>query len=796
MAQAQQFIYKVSGTVVNRADARQPVLFAHGWYRTTKGLVQHFITNEHGEFSLRNANRIVDITIKADQYYTSTFLVQDSTELHLSLPRVLPSWAVLETNAEAEALVKRMRQRRNKNDAERQGDYSCQIYHKLSVRSDSLAAIKSLLNAGLRIFGQPLLDMKAPHHHLFLTETVADRYYDDKYRHKELITGLRLSGIEQFGGNLPLSQLTATNIYQDYVTIAGQDYVGPFAGNPLGRYQFAVVDTIPLPTDTLLVLKFFPRKYQQVQTLKGYLFIEQKSAAVKHAILLPAVSETDYNRLIQTYQQVDGSWALEHYEGSFFKPRAIGNVPVEVVQTGIVTGFKPLRTWPERTPDGHMLLHDGIVQEPITGASKRDSVFWIGKRPLALTPEESNTYKFYARTGSLRSVDKLLNLGERLYYGQLAYGNWALDLNKIISFNPYEGPRLGLGVTREWLSNNFTTSAYAGYGFQDMAWKWGIGGSWRLDSATTSLAGYNYSDDLSEPGQPRFYFDEPMYSSERLRKYLIPRWDREQRHEGWISTTPWPALSIRSGYAFRYIRPLYEYNFQRSATEQLTSISTQEWLIGLRWCPAERFIRVKQKLVSLGSVFPTFQLSFASGLPTLSGSRLAYTRLDGKVSYQFQKPGWGHTGMQLIAGQVNGDVPMSLLWTSRPSFSDASAVVTNSFETMRFNEFVLSTYGALFLNHDFAPFEIPGFPYYPYLSLSHNIGWGNLSNAGQHNMVSNRSMEHVYVESGAFLSDLFVVYLGGLRTGLGLGAFARYGAYARPGTWDNVVIKFAAKFGV
>lgn len=797
--------FKLSGQVVNAMSTHRAVVFAHGVYTLADGTKHHFMTDEHGNFSLTADKRFRAITIKADQYKTMTVQAADSSYLTLRLVRHAPIWTIQETPINAEALVKRMRKQRNQNDAERIGNYKCQVYHKLTVRTDSLQAVKSLLNAGLRIFGQPLLDTKAPAHHLFLTETVADKYYVQDNKQKELIKGLRISGIQQFGGNLPLQQLTNLSIYQDYVTISGSDYVSPMTGRPLSRYHFMAVDTIPTrkgDADSLIVLRFYPKNTRQVNTLKGYLWVHVTSAAVQHTLLLPAINPDDNNYLVQSYAlTAEGRWAPDRYEGNFFKPNAIGNVPVEVVQTGIISNFSSLRDWPEKISiAGHAgllpLESNGIIQEALNGASARDSIFWIGNRPLGLSPEESNTYKFYASAGSLKSVDRLLNLGERLYYGQLAYGPWSLELNKIVYANPYEALRLGLGVNREWLNNTVTTSAYAGYGFQDQRMKWGAGLQWVLDSATNAHVGYQWMDDLVEPGQQRFVQDQYMYSSEKLRKYLISRFDREQRHEAWLATSLWPAFTVRTGYAWRYIQPLYAYSFSRLPDEQLSVFTTQEWSAGFHWGVGEHFIKVKRKLVSLGSRYPSLSINFTAGIPTLSGSRLAYNRLDARINYSIQKPGWGKTGVQLTGGHITGSAPASLLWTGKASFYDASAVVANSFETMRFNEFLLNSYAGLFMNHDFEPFEIQGFPYYPYLSLSHNIGWGTLGNREQHTGINTQDMRHVYFESGVFMSDMFVFYLGGLRTGLGLGAFTRYGAHARPSTWDNFVIKFAARFGV
>ena len=53
-----------------------------------------------------------------------------------------------------------------------------------------------------------------------------------------------------------------------------------------------------------------------------------------------------------------------------------------------------------------------------------------------------------------------------------------------------------------------------------------------------------------------------------------------------------------------------------------------------------------------------------------------------------------------------------------------------------------------------------------------------------------------YYESGLFLNDIFVLPFFGLRMGVGAGAFVRYGNYALPSDFDNLVIKFAVNLGL
>ena len=798
--------FHVRGKVCNMANPKEQVPFAHGQDLLSG---QHFLADGQGNFDISSDQPITRLTFKSDLHATQTVEVNDASEITVLMARVLPWPQNQETEAGTKELVQQLVFAKKRNDPDRVGHYQHQVYHKLSVRTDSLAEITQLINAGFRIFGKPLLDTKSPFHYLFLTETTSRKYYQTNGKQKELIDGLRVSGIQQFGGNLPLAQLQAFSVYANYVALQGVDYIGPLAGEPTSRYVFEVRDTIPVSDDVIYLLRFYPKKGQQVSTMRGYLFVSARDYGIYHAIFQPGLITGVQSILTQTYRRVimDGKsrWAPATYQATLYKPEAVGNVPIEIVQEGYVTAFTSLDKQTtevvlpyDQTKENWR--YDGIIVEPVTGASLRDSVFWIGHRPMSLSAPEVNTYRFYAKVGSLKSVDRLLNIGEQLYYGQLGYQDWAIDLNRVFTFNYYESLRLGLGLTRYWFDHRLTTSGYVGYGFQDKAYKYGLSGSYVLDSTYDVRIGYQYFDDLVEPGQPKFFREETISSAERLRKYQIPRFDIEVQHQGAASVSLWPNLGFQAAYNFRFIRPLYDYSFNAQGIEglaptPLSSFTTNEAVLGFKWTIGERFIRLRRNLVSIGSKWPSLYVNYTYGIVNAAGQQTPYRRYDLKSQYQFKAPGWGSTRLSLLAGRIVGNVPYSLLWTGKPSYQDASAVITNSFETMRYNEFLADEYLAFFGIHSFDPIEIDGFPYYPYISLMHNMGWGSLQHGEFHGQVNKASWAQGFYESGLFFNDVFVFNLGGLRTGLGIGGFGRYGATARPAFWDNAVFKFALRFG-
>jgi hypothetical protein len=98
---------------------------------------------------------------------------------------------------------------------------------------------------------------------------------------------------------------------------------------------------------------------------------------------------------------------------------------------------------------------------------------------------------------------------------------------------------------------------------------------------------------------------------------------------------------------------------------------------------------------------------------------------------------------------------------------------------------------ALFTAYSFAPRYIQNFPAEPQFILMHNMGIGALNKTDLHKGVTLKTIDRGYVESGAFISNLFKIYFGGGYLGVGIGAFYRYGPYSNDPETPNLLYKFS-----
>jgi hypothetical protein len=69
----------------------------------------------------------------------------------------------------------------------------------------------------------------------------------------------------------------------------------------------------------------------------------------------------------------------------------------------------------------------------------------------------------------------------------------------------------------------------------------------------------------------------------------------------------------------------------------------------------------------------------------------------------------------------------------------------------------------------------------PQISVVTAAGWGSLNNPTHHQNLEFKTMEKGFFESGLVLDNILTLN----TTGLGIGAFYRYGEYALPTMSDN-----------
>ncbi|SDJ81123.1 hypothetical protein SAMN05421823_101170 [Catalinimonas alkaloidigena] len=668
--------------------------------------------------------------------------------------------------------------------------FSLSQYTRLSVSLQNPEAVQQLARRWGKRFGlEKLPPQFGADRHLFLMESVVDRHRRGPLHDKQVIQAVQASGIDYASPLAYALQTQPFSPFDAYLPLAGTDYVGPLHHLTARFYHFEVVDTAGTGSDALYVVRYNAHAPRLMKGLRGLLYIQHRTGQVRYL-----VAEPD-ERLRDSPDKV-----TEHIYQQFAPQGSGGLVPVVTRTQLSVDQVTAYRLRFGATADTRLLDYAPRVQLPRRrfdefaldydpGAAVQPPDYWQAHRPYPLTQEDQNTYHLYDTVATIERFDRWLTAGELLYGGRIPYRSVYIDLNRVARFNDYEGLRLGFGFhTNQRLSETLAGGAYVGWGFRDQAFKWGFDGTWQPWLALPLEGTFAFQDDIDEPGGLAFAFDKPQYLSERLRPYRFNRMDRVRRLQLSVEAEPYQNVYFQLGLHQFEREPQYTYQYRELP---LTHFQFAEWQAGVRWSFGERFIRTPLDRLSLGTLYPELWLQFAQGLRGAFNGHYRYQRWDLRLRQTIPLAVVGRFGWQLQVGQAHGALPYPILYNAPGSFSPGSVVTHNSFETMRYNEFVADRYLYLFLSHDFGRLYEGSLFFQPALEAISNVGFGGLRHPDYHRGIPIRTLKNGYYESGLFLSDVLVLGVPGLKAGLGAGAFLRIGPYAQSRIGDNLFFKLA-----
>ncbi len=776
-------VKKLEG-IVRETFTQEPIAFVH---IAINGGSAHAYSNIDGRFILHTTESIQQLEFKAPGYRAVVYQPQDTSYLEVLLNYYAPFVALRNTNEASAALMQKVMLYKTANDPQKSLRYQYKTYNKFTLTTDQLRETKTELQKLQRFLPFRLSEYKR-RHHLFLMETVTKKQYYDPFNQLEIIQGARASGIDSPSLLTLFTFFQPFTVYEKYINLASMDYVGPLSGRKIfKRYNFQVIDTAFVGTDTVYTVQFNPKPRRTRERLKGYLYINSNRYAVQYATLRPAVENSFSVQLTQQYKfDHTLAWMPEVARTQFNIDNLVRNISVKGMAESYIDSIA-LSSLPL-----HHFDEVSFHYNPV--AARQDSSFWQSHRPAPLSTTDENTFAFYDTLGRIRNFERVLRSGRSIYFGRLPVKGITFDLNRVLNFNESEGIRTGLGfTTNDRFSQLLQLGAYYGWGIKDQQHKWGLQAGLVLHAPIDWRVFVNLSHDLQEPGSVRFAFDKVQYWSEPLRRYRLTQLDMVNSRA--VSTTVSPYQNIYIGAELNHRQHYLPYDYQ-FRDRVMPQVSFTEARFTLRHSFRERFITSDIDRFTLGTPYPEYWIQLISGIPNLASRYATYQKLDVRIQQTLRVIGWGRTGWQLRAGWAKGTLPFPVLYNERGSFRNAALITHNSFETMYYNEFLHDRYMALHLSHDVGRLYEGSRLFQPNLEFLHNMGVGTLRRPGEHQLINFKTMEKGYFESGFFTNDFIVLNLYGVRMGAGAGWLLRWGPYAMPNYNENLFFKFATNFSL
>jgi Family of unknown function (DUF5686)/CarboxypepD_reg-like domain len=749
--------------------------------------------------------KIVPITTK--RYYLIS-LAQKTDDL---------KEVVISNENPALTIIKKVIENKNKNNPQKKlSSFEYKSYNKLIVtanpdsidgRIDSTAAYKDFNKKRINIDSS---DYKFKEiitkQHLFQTEKVS-QYQFGYNKLKETILGTKIAGFKQPIYEVIAFNLQSISIYDNKYELFETKYENPISNSAPANYNYKILDTVNIKGRETYMIYFKNKQKRRSSGLEGVLYIDKENFAIAKAVMrikgvldISGIHEFDYVPSEKIWFQSNTTFKIVKGKNDDDIKILGGTIQFDGdVEENFerrkksASDFTYLLSesnnfdihYNTNTPIKNPALYMEITED----ASKKPEEFWNQYRKESLDLKSQKTYQLIDSISIKRRIESRLGFGRKIINGYIPIGPVDLDLKKIVSYNNYEGFRLGLGgITNDRFSKNFRIEGYSAYGTKDGEVKYSLGTGVLLDKSSNTWVNAYYTDDVREIASTVFAVDKRVFKIYDPRPINISTF---YKYVGWkanVQSKIIPKTEAVFELARNHIEPQFDYLFNYNGKLYSDYVMTTA-MVSIVWAPFSDFMQTPTGRTESDKRFPRFTFQYTQSLPNVLENDFTFGKIDFKTEYEKKYLNGQKTSLLLQGGYAMGDVPLTHLYNTMPNNLTKETVVQritfagrNSFETMYFNEFFSSQYIFFQIKHGFDRIRILK-KVRPSLVLVTRMAWGNMKNPEQHVGPTYKTLDRGFFESGIELNKIY--------KGFGLGGFYRYGPNQLLKFEDNIAVKIS-----
>jgi hypothetical protein len=777
------------------------------------------ITDIDGKFILNISAKTSFFTVSYVGFQTKTIAVADNKKFYpVSLSQKSDDLkeVIISNENPALAVLKKAIANKNQNNPQRKlRSFEYKTYNKLTVtanpdsidgRIDSSAAYKDL---DKKIINVDSSDYKFKEiiskQHLFQTEKIS-QYQFGNNKLKETVLGTKMAGFKQPVYEIIAFNLQSISIYDPKYELLETKYESPISNNAPGDYNYKLLDTVSIKgRDTYMV--YFKYKQKRKSGLEGVLYIDKENFAIAKAVMrikgvldISGIHEFEYDSAEKIWFQSNTTFKIVKGKndedikilGGTIQFDADSDEDVEP-RKKVASDFTYLisesNSFDIHFNTSSVIKNPSLYIEIKEDANKKPESFWQAYRKENLDLKSQRTYLLLDSLSIEKRVEKRLGIGRKIINGFYPIGPVDLDLKKIISYNNYEGFRLGLGgITNDRFSKNFRLEAYTAYGTKDGAFKYSSGAGVLLDKSTNTWINAYYTDDVREIASTVFAVDKRVFKIYDPRPINISTF---YEYSGWkanVQTKIIPKTEAILEVSRNFIEPKFDYLFNLNGKLYSSYIMTTA-MLSVVWAPFSGFMQTPTGRTESDKRFPRFTFQYTQTLPDVLDNDFNFGKIDFKSEYEKKYLNGQKTSLLLQGGYAFGDAPITHLYNTAPNNLTKETVVQritfagrNAFETMYFNEFFSSQYLFFQIKHGFDRITLFR-KVRPSLVLVTRMVWGNMENPEQHVGPAYKTLDKGFFESGIELNKIY--------KGIGLGGFYRYGPNQLARFDDNIAVKIS-----
>lgn len=777
------------------------------------------ITDIDGKFILTVSPKTTSFTVSYIGFLTKTTAITANKKFYpVSLLQKTDDLQEVVVANENPALVilKQVIANKNHNNPQRKlRSFEYKTYNKLTVtanpdsidgRIDSSASYKNLEK---KIINVDSSDYKFKEiiskQHLFQTEKIS-QYQFGNNKLKETVLGTKMAGFKQPVYEIIAFNLQSISIYDPKYELLETKYESPISNNALLDYNYKLLDTVSIKgRDTYMV--YFKKKQKRKSGLEGVLYIDTENFAIAKAVMrikgvldISGIHEFEYDTVEKIWFQsnttfkivkgkndedikiLGGTIQFDADSDENFEPR-------KKVASDFTYLISQSNSFDIHFNTNSVIKNPSLYIEIKDDANKKPESFWEAYRKENLDLKSQRTYLLLDSLSIEKRVEKRLGIGRKIINGFYPIGPVDLDLKKIISYNNYEGFRLGLGgITNDRFSRNFRLEAYTAYGTKDGTFKYSSGAGVLLDKTTNTWVNAYYTDDVREIASTVFAIDKRVFKIYDPRPINISTF---YEYSGWktnVQTKIIPKTEAIVELSRNLIEPKFDYLFNLNGKLYSSYIMTTA-MLSIVWAPFSDFMQTPTGRTESDKRFPRFTFQYTQSLPNVLDNDFNFGKIDFKTEYEKKYLNGQKTSLLLQGGYAFGDVPITHLYNTAPNNLTKETIVQritfagrNAFETMYFNEFFSSQYLFFQIKHGFDRITLLR-KVRPSLVLVTRMVWGNMEKPEQHVGPAYKTLDKGFFESGIELNKIY--------KGIGIGGFYRYGPNQLPRFDDNIAVKIS-----
>jgi len=668
----------------------------------------------------------------------------------------------------AHRIIKKAVANRKINNPDKIPEYGCNIYNKAIYNydfstKDSLTEILKLLTEN----------------YVMIMESATERFYKAPGKSFERIKKVRVSGFKE-PSFAPLStDIQPFHFYKPLIEIFDISYLNPISPGSHNKYFFLMEDTLYSNADTTFIISYKPKKNTNFEGLKGFVHINTNGFAIENVVAMPADERVMEMHIQQKYKYANGYWFPEEIK-SELKWKNLYNM-------GFGMNFKSesyVKNFRVDIPkDSVKYTEEVMVFDKL--ATKDAKLEMEKYRNVELNLKEKNSYAVMDSIGDEQNFEYWLRFSEKIAEGKIPMKKFFIPLDKIYTYNDFEGTRIGMGLYADdklipWME----IGGWGAYGFKDKEWKYG--GDMKIffdhKKETQLSAGYMY--DAVFPGNEDFARKRSYFEG-----YFLEQADYTTKMNLSFETRI-RYLQLKFNLLKDHRTPQYAYSFWLN-NNWVNEYDLTEVGVQIRFAYKEKYLWQFKQKIAFETKWPVLTMAYKKGLNNFMDGEITYDKLWVQLDYSHHFARMGKTEIRVEAGKIWGNVPYSFLFSGAGGWnSSVPFVVNNRFNTMAPNTFTNDEIINFYFRHNFGTRLFSTSKWKPKLMLTQAIGIGQLSNRDIHQGISLTDMNKGYHESGLVINDIIRVSIFNFcYVGVGTGVFYNYGVYSSD-TWeDNIKLK-------